>query len=990
MVDNKTDTMYVEIEKYIKINHEYFNNFRFTYFDIREFNQDKDIELLYKVFSDKHILKQSFDNDSNTLNKDFYNELLHIIGLEEVEKGSQKLIQRKKTPDNQSLLENTINIIEEKDKLDNLSNKSNFGKTKDEILFNVSLSLCLRWINRILFLKLLEGQLYKYHTSDKAYKFLDAEKIKNFANMSKLFFSVLAKRIEERKPDIQKDFFRVPYLNSSLFEISTLENDVIDISNLDNNLELPIYKNTVLKDNKGKKLKGNLSTLEYLLNFLNSYDFGAEENEEKETSEGTKNLINASVLGLIFEKINGYKDGSFYTPSFITTYMCRESIQKSVIQKFNEKYNWICNDIEDLSEKIEDKKEANELINTLKICDPAVGSGHFLVSALNEIIALKSELGVLFDTTGKRLKGYKIENYNDELIITDEDDDIFEYKVSKAYDFTDYVERKISSEKTRVQKALFFEKKNLIENCLFGVDINNNSVMICRLRLWIELLKNAFYTEESNYKELETLPNIDINIKQGNSLISRYELDVNLKAVFNKKGFSVKEYREKVSNYKETNSKELKKEILKYIEDIKNQFKGDLAKGFLTKIQSAQNEIKQMGSNLFGLDKETKKQIAEKQKKLDEMLRQKEEIEKSEIYKDAFEWRFEFPEVLDEKGDFSGFDCIIGNPPYVFARENFSKDSKTYFIEKYETNQYQVNTYILFIEKALKILSKNGIYSLIVPNAWLMVSSCKKLREFLLKNSNISEIINLLGQSFEGVNVETIIFNGHKNKVVTNKTKIFKNEAKAFIFTHELDQTNFENNENFEFNVFSNSLSSSIIDKITSNTKELNNLVNIKSGLKAYQTGKGNPKQTENDVKNRPYDYKYKFDKDTHKYLEGKDISRYLINWSNNYLKFGKHLAEPRIFNGNKIIIREITGKYPNCVLATYTEELFLFNMSNIAILEKENSTVSLRYILAILNSTLLSFYFMKNTAKAERKMFPKIILKDLRNFPIKELSQQE
>jgi uncharacterized protein YaaW (UPF0174 family) len=159
--------------------------------------------------------------------------------------------------------------------------------------------------------------------------------------------------------------------------------------------------------------------------------------------------------------------------------------------------------------------------------------------------------------------------------------------------------------------------------------------------------------------------------------------------------------------------------------------------------------------------------------------------------------------------------------------------------------------------------------------------------------------------------------------------------------------------------------------------------------LKAYQRGKGNPKQTDEDVRKRPFDFNYKFDNDTYKYLEGKDINRFYINWSKNYLKYGDHLAEPRFFKGEKIILREITGKYPKSLLATYTNEDYLFNMSNIAILPKI-SQINVKYILALISSSLLSYFFIKNTAKSVRKMFPKIILNDLRKFPVKLIDQSK
>jgi type I restriction-modification system DNA methylase subunit len=213
---------------------------------------------------------------------------------------------------------------------------------------------------------------------------------------------VLARKYDDRNQDVKKAFEKVPYLNSSLFEPTEIEQVTLFISNLKDDKTIPVISSTVLKNDQGKKRTGNLTTLEYLFDFLNAYDFTSEGSEE--IQEDNKSLINASVLGLIFEKINGYKDGSFFTPGFITMYMCRETIRKSVVQKFNETKKWNCSTVEELYDKIEDRKEANDIVNSIKICDPAVGSGHFLVSALNEMIAVKNDLKILQDRTGKRLK----------------------------------------------------------------------------------------------------------------------------------------------------------------------------------------------------------------------------------------------------------------------------------------------------------------------------------------------------------------------------------------------------------------------------------------------------------------------------------------------------------------------------------------------------------------------------------------------------------
>ena len=537
---------------------------KFTHFDLRDYQSEelgkglkplvsvgKDkvgnqkLEDLYKLFSPDYLLKLSFANDSNSLNKPFYNELLYIIGLTENKVGGKKLIEQPKEGDRNSgsLIENAISQILEVGKI---------SREDIQPLFDVALNLALTWINRVLFLKLLEAQLIKYHRGDQDFAFLNSHKIKNYSDLKTLFFSVLALDHKDRTAIVKEKFANVPYLNSSLFERTTTENDYITISDLESNESLPIFGATVLKDSNGKRRSGDLNALEYLFEFLRAYDFSSD--ESKEDQEDSEKLINASVLGRIFEKINGYKDGSFYTPGFITMYMCRETIRRSLVQKFNEVKGWDCENLDQLYEKITDKKEANTIINSLKICDPAVGSGHFLVSALNEIIAIKSELKVLLDRSDKSLKDYRVEVRNDKLLVYDDEGKLFEYFPN-------------NSERQRVQEALFHEKQTIIEGCLFGVDINANSVIICRLRLWIELLKNAYYRADGN---LETLPNIDINIKEGNSLISRFSLD--LKMVSGKSQTMIEDYRQAVRDYQNAKDKGQKKTIEKLIREIKNSF----------------------------------------------------------------------------------------------------------------------------------------------------------------------------------------------------------------------------------------------------------------------------------------------------------------------------------------------------------------------------------------------------------------------------------
>jgi type II restriction/modification system DNA methylase subunit YeeA len=403
-------------------------------------------------------------------------------------------------------------------------------------------------------------------------------------------------------------------------------------------------------------------------------------------------------------------------------YMCRETIRKAVVQKFNETKKWKCTSIEELYDKIDDRKEANKIVNSIKICDPAVGSGHFLVSALNEMIAVKNDLKILQDRDGKRLKEYQVEVVNDELIVTDEEGELFEYNPS-------------NKESQRIQETLFHEKQTIIENCLFGVDINSNSVKICRLRLWIELLKNAYY---KNSTELETLPNIDINIKCGNSLVSRFAIDADLKQALKKSKWTIDSYRIAVDTYRNAESKEQKREMERLIADIKSDFRSEISLNDpkVKKLRKLSGDLYQMTNQgqLFEMSKKEKAdwnkkvtQLTEETKKLEAEI---EEIKANKIFENAFEWRFEFPEVLNDDGDFVGFDVVIGNPPYIRV-QNLEHSIIDYFKSNYKSFFQKADIYLLFIEKAISLLKENSGLSFINPTLFLSSDYGQGLREFL-------------------------------------------------------------------------------------------------------------------------------------------------------------------------------------------------------------------------------------------------------------------
>jgi len=984
----KNELFYNEIaKKYIA---EIEQDLPFVHLDFSKTNfeklSDAHLNTLFKIFSNVHLLGHSFGNDSNQLNKTFYNELLHIIGLEEVKDKGKKVISRKaeKDRDYASLLESTVFHLEDRDYLHKIQSLEN----NKEKAFNAGLELCLTWVNRILFLKLLESQLLAYYNNNPIYKFLNSKFINGYDDLNDLFFSALAKIEEERHPRFKDKYKHIPYLNSSLFERSILEDEAFEISAL-NNDDIAIYSGTVLKDANGKKSKGKLKTLDYLFQFLDAYDFATDGNEGIEDAQETKSLINASVLGLIFEKINGYKEGSFYTPAYITMYMCRETIRRAIIQKFKEQENNQIETFEDLQSycqryfKIDDLKRFNTIVNSLRICDPAVGSGHFLVSALNELIVIKNELGILVDAKGLPLR-CDIEIVNDELYVIDDKGSLFEYNP-------------LEKESTRIQHTLFHEKQTLIENCLFGVDLNPNSVKICRLRLWIELLKNAYYTKENR---LHTLPNIDINIKCGNSLISRFSLDDDLKDAFKGKqvNYNFKDYKNAVAEYKNTNSKYRKREVLEIIDEVKNNFTSTLDNKFIAKFQKAQGELineqeRQKNLKAFGetIKKADKDELKKLKDKAEKALLEKDEIVNNAIYHNAFEWRFEFPEVLADDGSYIGFDTLIGNPPYGVSIKGKERVHLVNRINK--VPDYEI--YYWFIERAHQILRSKGNVSYIIPNSILFNVFAQDYRANLFNNWSLNEILDCTDiDIFDEATVRTIIFQfqkeGAHNRLYyrrTNELESFeqlKNRA-----VENIDrETALANNQNWSL-IFK--LDKSILklnSKIKNTSVSLNSVFpEISQGLIAYDKYKG---QSEEIIKNRAY-HTLKKTKETHKkWLYGGDVKRYSLKWNGKeYIEYDTGIANPRnpkYFIGKRILIREITNPR---IFASLTEEE-LYNDPSVLIIKDNDDSCNIEILLAILNSKLATFYHFKSSPKATKGAFPKILVYDIKNFPLPKSIENE
>lgn len=589
-------------------------------------------------------------------------------------------------------------------------------------------------------------------------------------------------------------------------------------------------------------LNGGLFKDDEVLNGLNVNDEIFEEFKKISKYDFSSDL-NINILGHIFEQsisdieelkksISGEefdqkkskrkKDGIFYTPQYITKYIVENSIKNWLddkrkelgeddLPKLNEK-DYIFdiakkNYTKNYRKHIEFWQQYREAVRNIKIIDPACGSGAFLITAFEFLL-----------------------NYNKYL-----DDKIFDL-VGTSDLFSD-------------------RTKEILQNNIFGVDLNKESVEITKLSLWLK-------TADKN----KTLASLENNIKCGNSLIDDPEIAENL----------------------------------------------------------------------------------------------------------AFNWEKEFPEIFAN----GGFDIVVGNPPYGV---NFDDKTKKYLLE-FDKLVPDYEIYIYFISLYRKILKNNGYLSYIFPNTFLSTLFGKKYRENLFNTITVKEIIDLSNDNtFVDASVRTIIFS-FKNILENSDIKFLKTRDKTFYsFKDYLKNEVMENIENIASLFFQNKKEKEIISKIKNNQK-LADFFEVSQGLIPYDKYRGHDEYT---IKNRIWHSNVKKDETYKKELKGEDVKQYLLNWNNElWISYGEWLAAPRerkFFVNKRILIREITK---DKLFACYTEEEF-YNTPSLINVINEKDILELKYILTIINSKLLGWYHNKTSPKANKGLFPKILVNDVRNLPL-------
>ena len=546
--------------------------------------------------------------------------------------------------------------------------------------------------------------------------------------------------------------------------------------------------------------------------------------------------VNAEIEGGEFDKQKSKrkKDGVFYTPKYITKYIVENTVGK-LCQEKKESLGFKEEAYFEIKKGTHQntKKQLLEVLDNYRawllqitICDPACGSGAFLNQALDFLI--------------------KEHRYIDEL-------------------------------KAKVLGGGFILsdiETTILENNIYGVDLNEESVEIAKLSLWLRTAQPR--------RKLNDLSN---NIKCGNSLID---------------------------------------------------------------------------SKTVAGDK-------------------------------AFNWQQEFPQIFNPslRGGTTkqfadakqGFDVIIGNPPYV-AR-SLDDGTKKFINKNFQTAQYQIDLYVSFMEKGTEILTNNGAISYIVPNSWLKNLKMSDCRKYVLNNLYFTVIIPNLDNVFPDASVDTLVFVAQKNPTANGKIDIVEVSEKQTFLKHEIKQNRFLNNEGYIFDVEISESILPIIQKVRSEVISVGEIMDVTRGVNPYDKYTG---QSAEVIKNRAYHANYKKDESFVPELKGKHVSTYNYNWDKeHYISYGEWLAAPRqekYFKGPRIVFREILGK---TLVSTLIREQFIIDRSlYIARIDDETqSKFIIEYIISILNSKLMSFYFRYSNNEFDT-LFPKIRVAEFKKLPIK------
>jgi type I restriction-modification system DNA methylase subunit len=567
--------------------------------------------------------------------------------------------------------------------------------------------------------------------------------------------------------------------------------------------------------------------------------------------------------------------GVYYTPQYVVDYIVKNTVGRLV-----------------------EGKNPRE-VGRLKIVDPACGSGSFLLGAYQYLLDWHKDYYGAHVIPSKGGKGHPL---------------------------------------TPEGNLTTAEKKGILLNNIYGVDIDVNAVEVTKLSLLLKCLEGE--TEASIATQLRlfhdrVLPTLDHNIRDGNSLIDTDFYDTQLDFGEDKK-------------IKPFNWQQAFPEV------------------FRVKRPEPLDELKQHYRRVV-------RQSEELDEKADELIKK-------------FGGQVSEPSITYK--DLGGFDAVIGNPPYLGGREWKEENGNAYdyFIQHYEVAEYQFDIYSLFLEKGIRLIKQNGMVGYITPNTWLNNQSSKKLRAYILNNTSIQKVVDYSkNKVFDQATVLPIITILEKDKGRNSITEIFEPIGKGISLVNSVSQSIWSDDDLCVININLKPDDMQLRNRIEQGTLPLGSITQVKFGIKVYQTGKGRPKQKPEAAINKIYESKEKISNEYYPYLKGKDINKYLYRWNGDWLHYGIHLAEPRtmdLFSGNRILVRRIVGE--TLIATCLNSDLVTGQLLHIV---KPHNQTDTKYLLGIINSRLLAYYFRKKYNRQD-KTFPEIRIYELASLPIKVIDE--
>ena len=654
-----------------------------------------------------------------------------------------------------------------------------------------------------------------------------------------------------------------------------------------------------------------------LFDFFDSYNFTIDENDPNDAEVG----VDPEMLGKIFENLlEDNKDkGAFYTPKEIVRYMCQESLTaylQTGIEDAEVKEhiaNFVkTNDVEELGgASSELAMSIDRKLIDVKICDPAIGSGAFPMGLLRELYACRKSIEI--------------------------------FEEDNAADI----------------------KRHIIQNNIYGVDIEKGAVDIARLRFWLALIIDE--------KEPMPLPNLDFKIMQGNSLLESYkgvDLDVTSKEL--KTGKDTKKTRGVLSlGFEET-------DVQKTIQDLVKSY-------FSITDHTLRAQRRQQ------IDKYVKDYIkicAEGNHEVQDA------VDELEIPNDQFFlWHTYFADVF-EKG---GFDIVIGNPPYgVSIKDDYRKAVVASW-----GNVPDYEIYYYFMVLAAPLLKEKGIMSYIIPNTFLFNTFAKHFREMLVEKWNVLEILDCTKfPIFESAVVRNAI-NLFQKDSEGSKQVGYRNTANVTSFSDLLERERvfmtveslLAMNQNWGLAFYLGANDIKVINQISSSIDSICNHYDVSQGYIPYRKsdlikiyGK---EEGERIVKERLWHSQQPLDNTYIQEIYGRDITKYSYHSTGEYVKYGKHLAcyvDLKFFNSSRLLVREITNPQ---IIACLLDELFVNDPQLISVIVRDER-YSLEFLWGILNSKLATYYHFHHSPKATKGAFPKILVQDIKGFPLPIASDEQ